>query len=78
MPPKKTPPTPKDAKEVGQVLVLYAKNLEEVKRWYRGASNPGRDMPHIVLIELMLGHVVLALTLALEGKSWSPPENQQP
>lgn len=78
MPPKKTPPTPKDGKEAGQALALFAKNIEEVRRWYRGASYSGREIPHVVMSELIFGHISLALSLALEGKSWSPPENQQP
>jgi hypothetical protein len=55
-------------------LTLFYKNLEEVKRWYRGSSDAGRELGHIVLAEMFISHVSRALELAMEGKTWSPPE----
>lgn len=73
MPPIKTPAKPKTPDATAAALVLFAKNLEEVRRWYRGATESGRELPHIVMSELILGHVSQALALALQGVSWEPP-----
>lgn len=72
MPPKKTPPKPKD-QDAGAALVLYAKNLDEVIRWYRRPKESGHDYGHYVLTEHILSHVHNALVLALQGKEWKPP-----
>jgi hypothetical protein len=55
--------------------LLYAKNLDEVRRWYRNATNAGREMKHIVLCEMIFSHAANALALALQGKQWSPPQH---
>ncbi len=79
MPPtKKTPkPTelPKDstAPSTADVFVLFAKNLEEIRRWYRGASDSGHPMGHVVLNEIVLANVSTALQLAMRGKAWEKP-----
>jgi hypothetical protein len=52
---------------------LYAKNVEEVRRWYRNATSAGREVKHIVLCEMIFGHLSKALSMALQGKQWSPP-----
>lgn len=72
MPPAKTPPKPK-ANGAEEALVMFTKNLEEMRRWYRGASYAGREAGHIVMNEMVLANVSTALALALEGKCWSPP-----
>lgn len=61
--------------EPAAVLLLFFKNLEEIKRWYRRASDSGRDFGHVLLIETTLTHVSEALEKALKGESWSPPEH---
>lgn len=72
MPPTKQPPKPK-GEAAGAALALFAQNLEEIRRWYRGASGVGVEMGHIVLNELILANVSTALALALEGKRWEKP-----
>lgn len=75
MPPptKKSQPKPKDDNAAAAVLVLFAQNLEEMRRWYRGSSTAGHDMGHIVMLELALSHQSTALELALKGKRWESP-----
>lgn len=73
MPPKKTPPKPKTEQDAAVALVLFAKNLDEILRWYRGATYAGREFGHVVQTELVLSNVTLALSMALEGKSWQAP-----
>ncbi len=75
MPPKRLPPKPKTESEAGAALALFAQNLEEIRRWYRGASDAGREVGHIVLNELILANVSSALDLALQGKRWEKPAN---
>jgi hypothetical protein len=70
MPPTKSaqkPPEPADA------LVLFAKNLEEMRRWYRRRDS-GHSHGVNVEAEIILGDVANALTLACQGKGWTPPE----
>lgn len=73
MPPVKTPVKPKDNAGAASALVLFAKNLEEIRRWYRNASGNGRELGHIVMNELILANVSTALDLALQGKQWEAP-----
>ncbi len=73
MPPVKQPPKPKDAGNASAALVLFAQNLEEIRRWYRGATYAGREMGHVVMNELVLANVAHALDLALQGKRWEAP-----
>lgn len=76
MPPTKAPPKPKTDVSSGAALALFAQNLEEIRRWYRGAADAGREMGHVVLNELVLANVSTALELALQGKRWEkPPHN---
>lgn len=60
-----------------EVLQLYQRNLDEIFRWFRNSSTPGRERGHIVLGEIFFGLANEAMTCALEGKSWSPG-NRQP
>lgn len=73
MPPIRTPPKPKKGDEA-QILVLFAKNLEEVRRHFRGARTPGNEHGINVVTEHVLSYVSEALSLAMEGKSWGPPK----
>lgn len=73
MPPIKRSPKPKTKADASHALALFAQNLEEIRRWYRGARDTGREMGHIVLGELMLSNVSCALDLALQGKRWEKP-----
>lgn len=68
-------PKPKNAKDdsAAIALVLFAKNLEEIRRWYRGASGDGHQFGHLVMNEIVLTNVSAALELALKGEQWSPP-----
>ena len=74
MPPTKSPKKPSTEREAASALVLFAQNLEEIRRWYRRASDAGREMGHIVLNEMILANVSHALSLALEGKRWEAPK----
>lgn len=65
------------APEPADVLKLYAQSLDEIRRWFRNSSTPGIERGHIVLGEMFFTYSVEALSLALEGKSWSPG-NRQP
>lgn len=66
-----------DPRNALDVMRLYLKNLDEVRRWYRNSSTPGIERGHVVLGEMFFTVSVEALSLALEGKSWSPG-NRQP
>lgn len=74
MPPTKSPQKPKTEATAADALVLFAQNLEEIRRWYRGATYAGREMGHVVLNELILANVSCALELALQGKRWEAPQ----
>ncbi len=74
MPPTKHPKQKPDLVQT-RINELFAKNLEEIRRWYRGASGPGGELGHHVLTELILGYTLEAFTLALEGKAWNPPRS---
>lgn len=67
---------PITALDCAAVLKLYAQNLDEIRRWHRNASTPGIERGHIVLGEMFFALAVEALTLALDGKSWSPGSRQ--
>jgi hypothetical protein len=73
MPPTKSPPKPKTESAASAALSLFAQNLEEIRRWYRSASDSGREMGHVVLNELILTNVSVALEYALKGKRWEKP-----
>ncbi len=75
MPPTKTPQRPKDEHGAATALALCAKNLEEIRRWYRGATYAGHDAGHVVMSELILGHVATAMQMGIEGKEWAPPQH---
>lgn len=72
MPPTKEPKQP-SAGSAEAVLTLFAKNLEEIRRWYRGARSPGAEVGHVVMTELVLANVADALSKAIEGKAWEAP-----
>lgn len=74
MPPLKKITAPAVSAE--QSLALFARNLESIRRWYRGATYAGREMGHVVLNELILANVATALSLAMEGKEWVAPMEQ--
>jgi hypothetical protein len=74
MPPKKSAPKPATESASAAALVLFAQNMEEIRRWYRGASDPGRDLGHIVISELIVTHVSTALDMALRGERWQCPK----
>lgn len=78
MPPVKTPRKPKDDDSSAAALVIFAQNLEEIRRWYRGATYPGHEVGHVVLQEMVIDKVSTALVLALQGKRWEAPLNSQP
>lgn len=73
MPPTKKVPAPKTEASARDALVLFAQNLEEIRRWYRASAGAGREMGHIVLNELVLTNVSVALDLAMQGKRWERP-----
>jgi len=73
MPPTKSPPKPKTESAASAALSLFAQNLEEIRRWYRGASDAGREVGHVVMNELVLANVATALDLALKGQRWEKP-----
>lgn len=77
MPPTKKLPAPKESKSeeptAGAALVLFAKNLEEIRRWYRGSKDSGQSFGHVVITELLLTHVSTALELAMKGQAWEKP-----
>lgn len=70
------PPTKQAKQKAGleQVRIneLYAKNLDEMIRWYRRMPS-GPDLGSNVVVEMVLRDVVHAWTLALQGKNWQPP-----
>lgn len=82
--PKTPPPAPDlNAREIRQreeaerpdaaeVLALYAKNLDEIRRWFRNSSTPGIERGHVVLGEMFFTLSTEALAFALKGESWSP------
>ena len=74
-----TEPKTAKAKKVDalEVLALYARNMDEIRRWFRNSTTPGLQRGHIVLGEYYLALALEALTLALEGKAWEPG-NRQP
>ncbi len=72
MPPVKQPPKPKDSKTADE-FGLFIVNLEEINRWYRGATYSGREMGHVVMCELIQSNVAHAARLAREGKRWVAP-----
>jgi hypothetical protein len=70
------PPTKQAKQKPGmnqtRINEVFAKNLEEMIRWYRRASN-GPDVGAYVIVEIVLRDVSLAWSLALQGKNWTPP-----
>jgi hypothetical protein len=77
MPAVKPAPKPKDtsAAALSAALVLFSQNLEEIRRWYRGATYAGHQVGHVVMGELILAHVTTALAMALRGEHWSAPDS---
>lgn len=75
MPPTKTLPKPKNTKDqtAADALVLFAKNLEEIRRWYRGGAGTGHALGHIVMNEIVLTNVSTALEMAMKGEQWNAP-----
>lgn len=71
MPPKKTPKKPTDL-DLSEVLALCAKNLDEMERYYR-RQPAGPEIGQFVVMTLCASMAKTALTLAIEGKSWTPP-----
>lgn len=70
-PPVKKPQTKVNA---DQALILFAQNLEEMRRWYRSAATPGNEAGVIVVQELVFANVSTALDLALRGERWERPK----
>lgn len=70
------PPTKQTKQKAGidqtRINELFAKNLEEMIRWYRRAS-AGPELGAYVIVEIMLRDTSLAWSLAVQGKSWTPP-----
>jgi hypothetical protein len=62
-------------KDAIAILVLFQKNLDEIFRWYRNASERGSELGHVILGERFVGHINKALALALKGESWSAPDH---
>ena len=56
-------------------LVMFAQNLEEIRRWYRDCRSPGQEVGFVTMNELVLANVSTALSLALQGKRWERPGN---
>lgn len=77
MPPVKTP-KPKPERDATAILVLTTQNLDEMRRWYRGATYPGHEVGHVIAQEMALDKVLTALTYAIEGRRWEAPANTAP
>ncbi len=81
MPETPMPPTKaakqKDGLDQTKINELFAKNLEEMIRWYRRAS-AGPEVGSYVVIEIVLRDVSLAWACALQGKNWAPPTPTPP
>ncbi len=70
-----TPPkSPKQPTGITQARVneLYAKNLEEQRRWFARQS-AGHEHGHNVMAEHIISYISEAWRLAAEGKTWSAP-----
>lgn len=70
---KTTAPKQKPGLDPARLNELFAKNLEEIRRWYRRTNEPGQVIGHHISIQFVLGYVIEAWTNAIEGKQWSPP-----
>lgn len=63
----------KDGLDQRAINELFAKNLEEIRRWYRRTNEPGQVIGHHISIEFVLGYVLEAWAKAVEGKTWVAP-----
>jgi hypothetical protein len=75
--PSPTPPAPSKAPKKKptpeQVLALFHSNLQAVRAWYGAEKSPGREIGHIMLLELALADVGTALEYAMRGENWVHP-----
>ena len=71
MPKEKTAPTAEQSPE--KTLALLFENIERQRAWFRKQRNPGQQLGHIVIGEMMLSLFETALERALEGKRWEEP-----
>lgn len=72
-PKKNAQPADDDAAFI-RVLILYYRNRQAQAEWYRSAPSRGVELGHIQVGEMAASDDAQALDLALQGKSWQPPE----
>lgn len=74
MPPVKSMPTEQPNTPKQTVADRLLVNMRLIREWYRSQPHSGREIGHIVMLELVAADVVSALELAIEGKTWQPPK----
>ncbi len=78
LPPTQTPTAKEYSDEMTRgittmkVIQQYRNNLEAMRAHYRLQPDAGRELGHLVLLELCLTDSLKALELALDGKEWFP------
>lgn len=60
-----------------QKLDLMFKNIEAIRVYYRRQSDPGREVGHVVMHELIFANISRAIELALSGNEWTEKEMEQ-
>lgn len=57
-----------------QKLELMFRNVEAMRLFYRKQKDPGREVGHVVMHELIFSNLSRAMELALSEKEWTENE----
>lgn len=71
-PPSKKSASPKGAPTADEVIVLFMKNVRNIREFYKLQPGSGQELGFITMTELMMGLIETALELAIAGKEWEP------
>ncbi len=72
MPPPAKKTAPKSATTSDEVFVLFLKNINRIREYYKQQPGAGQALGYITMVELMTGLIETALEMAIAGKEWEP------